>query len=368
MPTTRIAIDARILGKSTGTYARYLLKYLQKIDTSGYEFDVLLRRADLDIWMPSAENFHAVEAEHADFTFAEQLRFVQQLNRGNYDLVHFCMQQQPILYRGKKVSTFHDLTLLKWRNPAKNKFVFRAKQLAATFAFYTALKTANHIITPSKYSAEDVISFAKIPREKITVTYLAAEPEPLSSEVDTSIIPNSPFILYVGNFFSYKNVETIGIALNKILDKHPDLKLVLVGRLDDAGQQLQDIFQKNNFKNIIFTGYIPDSQRDALYNKAVAYVFPSLMEGFGLPGLEAMLHGLPVISSKATCLPEVYKDAAVYFDPSHPDELAEALDTVLTNPWLQKELSTKGKELLSSYSWRRTAEETFEVYKKALQG
>lgn len=368
MSPTRIAIDARILSKSTGTYARYLLKYLQQLDTTGYEFDVLLRSGDMDKWSPSAPNFRAVEAEYRDFTFAEQIGFLKQLNRGKYDLVHFCMQQQPALYRGNKVTTFHDLTLLKWRNPAKNQFIFRVKQLAAKFVFYSSIKTAKHIIAPSKYSADDVIKFADISNDKVTVTYLAADPEVTAESVDTSIVPDSPFILYVGNFFSYKNVETLGIAVNKILDRHPDLKLVLVGRLDEAGQQLKDIFEENNLKNIIFTGYISDAQRDALYGAATAYVFPSFMEGFGLPGLEAMSHDLPVISSNATCLPEVYKDAALYFHPSEPEELASLLDTLIKDSQLQQDLVAKGHKLLDSYSWRKTAEETFNVYKKALKG
>lgn len=364
----RIAIDARILSKSTGTYARYLLKYLQQLDTTGYEFDVLLRSDDLEKWSPSAPNFRAVEAEYRDFTFAEQIGFLKQLNREKYDLVHFCMQQQPALYRGNKVATFHDLTLLKWRNPAKNQFIFRVKQLAAKFVFYSSIKTAKHIIAPSKYSADDVIQFAKIPNNKLTVTYLAADPEASTGVADSSIVPDSPFVLYVGNFFSYKNVETLGIAVNKILEKHPDLKLVLVGRLDEAGQQLKEIFAENNLKNIIFTGYISDAQRDALYEAATAYVFPSFMEGFGLPGLEAMSHGLPVISSNATCLPEVYKDAALYFDPSNSDELALLLDSIVEDSQLRQVLVLKGRKLLESYSWQKTAEETFEVYKKALKG
>ncbi|WP_237209457.1 glycosyltransferase family 4 protein [Rothia nasimurium] len=368
MSIKKIAIDARIYSKSTGTYVRNLLEELQDLDTEGYEFDVLLRHDDFNLWSPKSSNFRAVEADYQDFSFSEQIGFLKQLNSKNYDLVHFCMQQQPIFYRGKKVSTFHDLNLIKWKNPAKNKLIFSTKQLIARYAFLKSIRSAEHIITPSQYSADDIVMFSSIPEAKISVTYLAAEKRVDSDLLDKLIVPTDPFLLYVGNFFSYKNVETLGIALNNILDKHPNLKLVLVGRLDDAGHQLRAKFSKLNLKNIIFTGFISDAQRDALYEAATAYVFPSFMEGFGLPGLEAMSHGLPVISSNATCLPEVYKDAALFFEPSDSDELAATLSKIIENPQLRENLTSKGFKLLESYSWQKTAEETFEIYKKAIRG
>lgn len=364
----KIAIDARILSKSTGTYARYLLKHLQELDTRGLEFDVLLRREDMDKWQPSAPNFRAVEAEYRDFTFAEQLGFYKQLQAGKYDLVHFCMQQQPALYQGKKVTTFHDLTLLKWKNPAKNQLVFTIKQFAARLVFWSSLKTATHIIAPSHYSAEDIKKFVKVPDSRISVTYLAAEVDSFPSEVDNSLIPSDPYVLYVGNFFSYKNVEVLGQAVNSLLSEFPNLKLVLVGRLDEAAEQLQEKFRNQGLENIIFTGFISDAQRDALYDSAQAYVFPSLMEGFGLPGLEAMTHRVPVIAADATCLPEVYQDAALYFDPKNPAALAKQIRALLTQPELKQDLVNKGQKLLQQYSWEKTAQETLAIYRQALEG
>lgn len=364
--TQRVAIDARILGKSTGTYARYLLNHLEQLDTTGLEFDVLLRRADIGSWVPSAPNFTVHEAEYRDFTLAEQWGFLRQLRRGRYDLVHFCMQQQPTLYRGRKVSTFHDLTLLRWRNPAKNRWVFLGKQLVARAVFFSALRRATRVIAPSRYSADDVRSFAHLPEERLAVTHLAAEPSQGVTAPEPYPVPGRLYLLYVGNFFSYKNVFRLGEALQLLLAEDPDLHVVLVGRMDDAGQQLRRSFDDRGWKNIHFTGFISDAQRDWLYQNAQAYVFPSLLEGFGLPGLEAMLHGCPVISSSATCLPEVYRDAALYFDPDSAPELAEAIRRVLGDRQLRESLRERGERLLSEYSWRRTAEQTLQVYREAL--
>jgi glycosyltransferase involved in cell wall biosynthesis len=111
---------------------------------------------------------------------------------------------------------------------------------------------------------------------------------------------------------------------------------------------------------------VSEGQLRWLYENCAAYVFPSLSEGFGLPGLEAMVHGAPVVSSNATCLPEVYGEAAHYFDPLDVDDIASKIGETLDNEALRSNLIKKGKEQAAKYSWRRTAEQTLEVYEKAL--
>ena len=126
-------------------------------------------------------------------------------------------------------------------------------------------------------------------------------------------------------------------------------------------------FKDNNYQHIHFTDFIPNTQRDWLYTNAAAYIFPSLMEGFGLPGLEAMGYGAPVISSNATCLPEIYGDAANYFNPNNTDDIARAIDEVISNKRLRNDLIQKGYEQIKKYSWQRMAEETHDVYMKTLK-
>jgi len=145
---------------------------------------------------------------------------------------------------------------------------------------------------------------------------------------------------------------------------------VLVGRLTGkAGASLKlnkAWMEQRKFKDIIFTDFVADEQLAWLYQNARAYVFPSLMEGFGLPGLEAMLYGTPVVSSNATCLPEVYEDAAHYFDPKDIIQMADAINDVLTDKKLRDELVQKGFKQAKKYSWKRTAEQTLDVYKHVL--
>ena len=142
--------------------------------------------------------------------------------------------------------------------------------------------------------------------------------------------------------------------------------LVLAGKKDANYRRLEKHVEKKGITNVLFTDFVSEGQLRWLYENCEAYVFPSLSEGFGLPGLEAMLHGAPVISSSATCLPEIYGEAAQYFDPLNVQSMANAINIVLINRFLRTELIAKGKDQVAKYSWERTAEQTLGVYARIL--
>ncbi len=361
---SHIAIDARIIRSSTGTYVERLLHYLQQIDTSN-KYTVLLRANDIDFWKPTAENFSIRIADFDNYSFDEQIGFKNFLNELAPDLVHFCMPQQPVFYRGAHVTTFHDLTLLRTYNSDKNWLVFHIKQLVGRFVFKHALRSSEYILAPSKYTKNEILKFARIPADKIAITPESADV--FIDRLEPYKHPYKQFILYVGKQSDYKNIRRLGDAHQKLLQKYPDLGLILVGKIDASAKGNQTYFTKKSYKNILFTDFLPDSQRDWLYTNAVAYVFPSLMEGFGLPGLEAMGYGAAVVSSNATCLPEVYGEAAHYFDPKDTNDMARAIDEVLNNEELRKDLIAKGYKQIAKYSWLRTAKQTYSVYLEALK-
>jgi glycosyltransferase involved in cell wall biosynthesis len=360
---SHIAIDARIINSSTGRYVERLLHYLQKVDTVN-DYTVLVLEKDKNFWQPTADNFSVVVANFKQYSIGEQYGFKRLLDNLSPDLVHFCMPQQPVLYTGKKVTTIHDLTLLKVYNSDKNWLVYHFKQAVGRFVFKRVIATSAHIITPSDFSKNAVIAFSKQAEGKITTTYLAADlstdaPEPYS-------LPFKQFIMYVGQQSDYKNLQRLGAAHQRLIKKYPDLGLVLVGTLNDSAKMNQAFFTDKNYKNIVFTDYVPDAQLNWLYSEAIAYVFPSLMEGFGFPGLEAMGHGAPVVSSNATCLPEIYGDAAHYFDPNDTTDMARAIDEVIDNELLRKELIKEGHVRFKTYSWLETAKQTQQIYLDAL--
>ncbi|MES2876037.1 MAG: glycosyltransferase family 1 protein [Patescibacteria group bacterium] len=358
-----IAIDARIVNSSTGRYVERLLYYLEKIDKEN-DYTVLVREKDETYWTPSNDNFQVKVAEFDNFSFSEQIGFKKFLDNLDADLVHFCMPQQPVLYQGKSVTTIHDLTLLRVYNSDKNWFVFRFKQLVGRFVFKKVARKSRLILAPSEFTKNDIVSFAKIDPVKVHVTLLATEP-PVSTLAPYEL-PFKCFIMYVGQQPDYKNVRRLGDAHQKLLETHPDLGLVLVGKKADDTKANEAYFEKKAYKNIHFTGFIPDEQRDWLMTQCDAYVFPSLMEGFGLPGLEAMAAEAPVVSSNATCLPEVYGDAAEYFDPKSTDDMAQAIERVISDEELRNKLITNGHKQVAKYSWRRMAQQTHDVYMTAL--
>lgn len=359
-----IAIDARIINSSTGRYVERLIHYLQNIDKEN-NYTILVPSKDLDFFKPSNPNFIVKAADFDNYSFGEQIGFKKFLEDLSPDLVHFCMPQQPVLYKGKHVTTIHDLILLNTYNSDKNWLAFRLKQLVGRYVFKKVGKTSSHIITPSQFTKKEYIKFAGIPESKVTVTYEAADVSVDSLKPYRH--PFKEFVMYVGQQSDYKNIKRLGDAHQKLLEKHPDLGLILVGRKNAGVLQTETYFNKRGYKNILFTGFIEDSERDWLYSNCTSYVFPSLMEGFGLPGLEAMAYGAPVVSSNATCLPEIYGDAAHYFDPTNVEDIAYAIDKVISSDALQKDLIKKGNKQIEKYSWQKMAKQTYEIYMNVLK-
>lgn len=359
-----IAIDARIINSSTGRYIERLLHYLQDVDTVNH-YSVLVRKKDIKFFSPRNPNFTVVEADFPDYSFAEQVDFLKLLNRLKPDLVHFCMPQQPVLYSGASVTTIHDLTLLKVYNSDKNWFVYHFKQLVGRMVFKIVIKKSVRIITDSKFSEGEIIRFSSRAKDKISTIHLAADVS--TGHTRPYNTPFKQFIMYVGQQSDFKNIKRLGDAHQQLLERYPDLGLILVGRKGKSARMNEAYFKSKNYQNILFTDFIEDDQRDWLYTHCQAYVYASLMEGFGLPGLEAMGYGAPVVSSNATSLPEVYEDAAHYFDPTDTGDMARAVSDVLSDEMLRNDLIKKGRQQFKRYSWKRTARQTHDVYMKALK-
>jgi glycosyltransferase involved in cell wall biosynthesis len=178
--------------------------------------------------------------------------------------------------------------------------------------------------------------------------------------------PFKQFIMYVGQQSDYKNIRRLGDAHQKLLQQHPDLGLILVGKKTASHKKNEQYFTEKDYKNILFTDFVSNEERDWLFTQCAAYVFPSLMEGFGLPGLEAMGYGAPVASSNATCLPEVYGEAAHYFDPNNPNDMARAINDILTDMALRDTLIKNGYKQIAKYSWERMARQTHQIYMNAV--
>jgi glycosyltransferase involved in cell wall biosynthesis len=360
----KIVIDGRELRTTSGRYVERLIHYLQRIDAQ-HEYTILLKPKDIDGWQSTNPNFQKLACPHKEFTFGEQLGLHHQLARLRADLVHFTFPQQPILRRGSTITTIHDLTTIRFNNPGKNLLLFKFKQQIYKHVIKKAARKSAHVIVGSQFVKDDVVKFTSINPDKITVTYEAADPIIEMPEALPNLI-DKQFIMYIGRPTPHKNLERLIEAFELIRPQHQELLLVLAGKKDANYQRIEKKVHKNSVKNVVFTDFVSEGQLRWLYENCAAYVFPSLSEGFGLPGLEAMLHGAPVVSSNATCLPEIYGDAAYYFDPYNIQAIADALNAVLINPNLRFELIGKGREQVAKYSWQRMAEQTLQVYSKVL--
>jgi glycosyltransferase involved in cell wall biosynthesis len=361
----KIVIDARESGTSTGRYVDKLIENLAELSIP-YEVMVLTKNRRVDYVKKIAPKFEVLVANYKEFTFSEQIGLLRQIKRLNADLVHFGMIQQPVLYRGKTVTTIHDLTTARFRNPAKNWLVFTLKQVVYKRVIKIVAKKSNAIISPTDFTKDDLAKFADINSRKITVAYEAADRISDKSEALENISEADQFIMYVGRPQPHKNLDRLVQAFIQLKAKHPSLKLILAGKKDKLYTRSENFAKSHGASDVIYTDFVGEGQLKWLYEHAKAYVFPSLSEGFGLPGLEAMMQGAPVVSSNATCLPEVYGDAAHYFNPLDVNDMAEKIDEVLTNESLRNELIEKGKARVKKYSWKRMAEQTLDVYKEVL--
>lgn len=361
---SKIVIDAREWSTSTGRYISGLVQHLEKIDSEN-DYTILLKPHDLEKYQPVASNFHKLTCPYKEFTFSEQLGFNRQLVRLKADLVHFGMVQQPVRYKGKTITTMNDLTTLRFDNPSKNRLVFKFKQLVYGWVNRKVAKKSSQIITYSQFVKKDVVKYARIDPNKITAIPLAADQITEPAEA-LHALEGKQFIMYVGRPTPHKNLERLIKAYATLRAQHPELMLVLAGKKDANYERIEADVRRQAIKGVVFTDFVSEGRLRWLYENCAAYVFPSLSEGFGLPGLEAMLHDAPVVSSNATCLPEVYGDAAHYFDPLDTQAMADAINEVLTDQALRKSLIKKGKAQAGKYSWQSTAEQTLEVYKKAL--
>jgi glycosyltransferase involved in cell wall biosynthesis len=279
------------------------------------------------------------------------------------DLFHATDHLLPYFRRIKSVFTLHDLIFLfhpETHKPLNRWFL--------TLMMPRFLRAADAVIAVSECTKRDAIRFYGIPEEKITVIYEGVNPRfrPASPEAIAAVRAryNLPehFILYVGTIEPRKNLTALLEAFHHLLATH-DLRLVFVGKkgwlYEGFFRRLRELGLEDR---VIFTGYVPDEDLPAIYSAADLFVFPSLYEGFGLPVLEAMACGTPVVCSNTSCLPEVAGDAALLVDPADVRALAGAMERALTDEALRVTLRARVMGKARGFTWEQAAQKTLMVY------
>lgn len=360
-----IVIDARRINSSTGHYMLRLVQHLEKIDSTN-RYTVVVLEKEKDYYAPRAKNFavHTTRADH--YTLAEQTTLALLLYRLKPDLVHFTMPQQPLVWFGKRVTTIHDTTLIRYENIDGNKYVYKIQKAIFYALMRNVIRRSRYILSPSEYVSKDLDTWTggrytnKLLPIKIAGDPVEGTPKPVAELV------GKQYLFWVGNAFPYKNVDKIVDAFALVKKTHRNLHLALAGKRDIFYQKIEEQVKQKKIADVHILGYISDEEKIWLFKNAQAYVVASLSEGFHMPLHEAMHAGCPVISSNATCLPEVAGDAALYFDPNNITQLADAIDIVLKNKKLVSSLKQKGYRQVKKFSWESTAKQTLDLYNKAI--
>lgn len=373
-----IGIDARFygsIGKGLGRYTQKLIENLEKVDQEN-QYVVFLRQENFDEYKPQNKNFQKALADYPWYSFSEQLFFPRLFRKYKFDFVHFPHFNVPFTYRRKFVLTIHDLILIHFptlRGTTLNPFYYWIKYAAYKFVIWNAVRRAKSIVAVSEFTKNDILTEYPCAKNKINVTYEACEETHKTSVKYSQLVLQKygiikPYLLYVGNAYPHKNLERLVDAFTEVLKKNSDMQLVLVGKEDFFYARLKEYVRNKNFQEILFLGFVPDQDLDALYRYAEIYVFPSLYEGFGLPPLEAMAKGIAVVSSNHPCMKEILGNAAFYIDARDTEKITHGILQVLSDDNLKQNLIQKGYEQTKKYSWNKMARETLAVYSNIESG
>ncbi len=378
----RIGIDARFfgpVGKGLGRYTERLIENLERV-ADDHEFVIFLRKENFDLYRPASRRFKKALADFRWYTLAEQLWYPPLIAREGIDLMHFPHFNVPVGVRCPFVVTIHDLILFRYptkRASLLNPLIYGIKYAAYRFVISLAVRRARRVIVVSECTRKDVLeAFPKLAADRVDVTYEASD----GVEAGQMTIPGAslperkgvvkPYFLYVGNAYPHKNLEELLEAFRELRDEGLEAQLVLVGKSDDFYERLKKEAERLGLVasgDVVFYGFAEEWELAELYRRARVYVFPSLLEGFGLPPLEAMRYGTPVAASGSSCLPEILGEAAVYFDPRDRRQMKRTMLEVFSNESLRHRLAAMGRERVNLFSWKTCAKQTYAIYLRSLQ-
>jgi glycosyltransferase involved in cell wall biosynthesis len=363
----RIAVDARKLHDyGIGTYVRNVLKQLARQDQAN-EYVLICRPEHTALAAELGPNFTAVADASKPYSVGEQISVPLDLRRHKVDLFHEPHYVLPPLVPCRSVVTIHDCIHLRFPQYLPNKLAYA---YARTF-LWTATHQADRIITVSEASKRDILQYFRIPPEKIEVIYNGigerfwnAPAEEDIERVRQRYQLTDPFILYAGNIRPHKNLERLIDAFHLLRREGFDaVKLLIIGdEISKYATLRRTVHRHKLHKHVRFLGFVPDQTLAALYRLAAVFVFPSLYEGFGLPPLEAMASGTPVVTSNVSSLPEVVGDAALLVDPYDTEAIAGAVRMVLTDAALRDDLRARGLARAREFSWSRAVERVRQIY------
>ncbi|MFH2070909.1 MAG: glycosyltransferase family 1 protein [Elusimicrobiota bacterium] len=375
----KIAIDALpLLGQAGGrSYLNSVLKHIFSIDSENHytlSFRIGVKKNNLidNFSFPSNVLLSKIRIPNRILEFFwTRENICMPLTKklfGNPDIYFSTIYFSPVFKKCQIVSVVYDITTMKYDGYKEHREIFDLR-------LKNTIKRSKYLITISEYTKNDLCKYYDVQPDRIVVIPLAADEIFNMIEDKERIIAvlrkykiDERYILYVGNLGPHKNLHRLVNVFEKLKRVHGiPHKLVLCGKKYWGQEIIETIHRLNLQEEILVLDYIPDEDLPYIYSGAEMFVFISLYEGFGLPVVEAMACGVPVIASNTTSIPEVVGDAGILVNPLNEEEILTAILKVLNDGQLKKELGLKGINRAKFFSWEKTARETLEVFKRALQ-
>ena len=372
----KITIDARLYGLENAGLGRYvmnLIDELTKIDSKNKYILLLRKKYFVSLSFPA--NFQKVLADYHHYTFKEQIFLPFLLYRYWPDVVHFPHFNVPLLYLRKYIVTLHDLIMHKFEKEETTtlpKLLYIIKRIGYKIVFSLVVRRAYKIIVPSQFVKNDVYkNYSDINIGKIICTYEGFtdkySPNNISDYTLTKYKVKKPYIVYYGNVYPHKNLNILLEAIKEANDKDIRINLFLSTPKNVFAEKLFSLIRKYKLNDYVtFPGFVEDDELSVILKSSLSFVYPSLLEGFGLQGIEAMGSGTLLLASDIEVFREIYKDKAIYFDPLNKLSLIAAIKKVLNMEEKERdEWVRQGLLLAKSYSWAKMAKETLSVYEES---
>jgi glycosyltransferase involved in cell wall biosynthesis len=371
-----VVIDARrIRDFGIGTYIRSLVHALGHVDSSN-RYTLISAPADVRTLAGLPDNFRTALYARTDHQALDHVAFPLYLRGLRPDLVHIPLNRVPLFMIRPYVVTIHDMANLLFEETAS-----KARMELRRYRFRRGLVRANRIIAVSDSTKRDVEAMMGVPSDRICRVYNAPDPgfftrASTAGGQQKRILEryqiDYPFLLYAGNIRRHKNIPRLIEAFAVVreeLKSHPtykDLRLIIIGDTISQYPAVRQAVIRSRVESVVrFLGFVPFDTLRCFYESAAAFVFPSRYEGFGLPPLEAMACGTPVVASNASSLPEVVGDAAIQINPENVFDIARGVKEILLDEELRATLVRRGREQAARFSWNWTARQVLEIYREA---
>ena len=368
----RIGIEAQRIFRKNKHGMDYVvlqeIKELQKMDTS-HEFYVFVKSGE-DHCIENSKNVHIIELQCPSYPLWEQWALPRAAKRYGIELLHCTSNTAPIWCDIPLVLTLHDIIFLEPRDKQNHSLYQNMGWLYRRLDVPRILDKCRRIITVSNFEMENIITKLRIPRERMAMIYNGYnewfQPMQDRQEVYKKYIPEKGFFFFLGNTDPKKNTERTLVAYSNYLNRSQVKRNLLMADLDP--EYLNGIIERNHIENIrehiVMPGYIINSDLPYIYNNAFAFLYTSLRESFGIPLLEGMACGVPVITSNTSSMPEIGGKDAILINPEHSDEITDVMLKLETDNTFYEKQKEIGLERAKLFSWRKTAEKLLKLYEE----